>query len=77
MDRSGLFKLNWRDAIKGGVLAVIAALLTFASEWLANGAPFTQEVLLLALKVAGGALLAYILKNFFENNEGELLASNV
>jgi len=77
MERSKLFRINLRDAIKDAVLAIIAALLTFASEWLATGAPFTKEALFLALKVAGGALLAYILKNFFENNEGELLAKNI
>ena len=64
--------LNWWDAIKGLLVAVIGAILTVVLQTLQNGGllwtwAFWQPILFTGL-TAG---IAYILKNFFQNSEGK------
>jgi len=72
MERSSFLKLNWRDLLKGLLLAVLSAVVTFAYEVVQAGTSFDREFLIKAGSVALATALAYLLKNFFENSEGDL-----
>lgn len=67
---SNLFKLNWRDFAKGAVLAVAAAVLVVVQGALANNAPVDWNMV---LKVAEGAFVSYLMKNYFSDESGKLL----
>ena len=71
--RSSFLTINWRDTLKGLLLAVITAVLTFAYEALQSGTLFTKEALKAMGLVALSAFMAYIIKNFFTNTKGEIL----
>ena len=73
--RSKLFLLNARDFLKGLVLAIITAVMTFLINELQTGAPIDYE---LAKRVGVTALIAfmsYVVKNFLTNSEGQLLTA--
>ena len=73
MERSSLFRLNLRDFLKGLVLAILSALVTFLYEVFQAGAPqFDGEFFKGMAIVAVTALLAYLSKNLFENSNGDL-----
>jgi hypothetical protein len=71
--RSSFLSINWRDTFKGLLLAVITAVLTWAYEALQAGTLFTKEGLKAMGLVALSAFMAYIIKNFFTNTNGEIL----
>lgn len=71
--RSKFLTVNVRDALKGLILAILTAVLTFAYEALQAGTLFNKESVKAAGLVALSAFLAYILKNFFTNTNGEIL----
>lgn len=66
---SQLFKLNLRDIAVGALLAVIGAVLVTVQGALSSGATIDW---VLVLKVAEGAFVGYLLKNFFSNSEGKI-----
>lgn len=67
---SNLFKLNWRDAVKGLVVAVLASVLTFVYQSVTgNTAVDWNQVLQIAISSG----LGYIIKNYFTNDEGRLM----
>jgi len=75
---SNLFSLNWKDLLKGFLVAVLAALLTGVYQALQAGTiaftwVFWQPIVLSA--VGGG--IAYLLKNFIQNSSGEILKADV
>jgi len=61
--------------LAGLVLAVITAVITTVYELLQTGTLFQKESLKQVGLVALGALLAYIIKNFFTNSKGEILTT--
>lgn len=73
MERSSLFKLNLRDFLKGLLLAVISALVTFLYEVFQAGPVVFDGDFFKAMGIAAvTALLAYLSKNLFENSNGDL-----
>jgi len=71
--RSAFLALNWRDFFKGLVLAVLTAVIAWAYEAVQSGTLFSPGALKTVGMVAIGALLAYLIKNFFTNTAGEIL----
>lgn len=71
--KSELFKLNWKDALKGCVVAVLSAGLTAVVTVLQSGAfPTTADWKNIAM-VAVTAGASYILKNFLTNSNDQML----
>lgn len=72
MERSSFLKLNWRDLAKGLLLAVLSAVITFAYNAIQGGIALDGEFLKKAAMVAVATVLSYLLKNLFENSNGDL-----
>ena len=71
---SNFLTLNWKDILKGFVVAVVAAFLTAVYNAIQNGGleftwTFWQPVLITSI----GAGIAYLIKNVFTNNEDQIL----
>ena len=75
MKRSNFLSLNLRDFFKGLVLAVITAVITFAYTALQEGTLFEVAALKKVGMVALAALLAYLIKNIFQNTQGEMFTN--
>lgn len=73
MKRSDFLSVNARDFFKGLILAVITAVVTFLYEKILAGEPLDIALLKSAGMTALAALLAYIIKNFFTNSNGDIL----
>jgi hypothetical protein len=67
---STLYKLGWRDFVKGAVLAVAAAVLVVVQGAVASNSAIDWSVV---LQVAEGAFVSYVLKNYFSDESGKLL----
>ena len=67
---STLFKLNWRDAVKGLFTAVVASVLIFIYSAITNNAAIDWNQVL-QLAISSG--LGYLVKNFLTDSEGKLL----
>lgn len=68
--KAKLFKLNFRDFIKGLIVAVITAVLTFIISELQAGNPINSVL----KKIGITALItffSYLLKNLFTNSNDE------
>jgi hypothetical protein len=66
---SKLFSWNWQDAIKGVLVAGISAVVLAAYQALTGG----HEIVWSELgKVAIIAALAYLIKNFVTNSNGQI-----
>ena len=72
MERSKLFNLNWRDFLKGVLLAILSSVITFVYEVIQAGTAFDAEFFKAMGGVAVTTLLAYLSKNLFENSNGDL-----
>lgn len=73
MERSKFLSVNWRDFLKGLLLAVLSAVITFVYELLQAGpVVFDKELLAKVGMIAASTVLAYLLKNLFENSDGDL-----
>jgi hypothetical protein len=70
--RSAFLSLNLRDFFKGLVLAVLAAIITYAYEAVQTGVLFDLAFLKSAGMVALSAVLAYLVKNLFTNSQGQI-----
>lgn len=74
MERSSFLALNWRDFLRGLLMAVLSAIVTFLYEIFQEGPPVFDANFFQNLGVvAGAALLAYLMKNLFEDSSGTLL----
>lgn len=73
--RSFFLSLNLRDFFKGLIVAVISSVLTWAYEAIQNDTLFTKEGLRAAGMVALASFVAYVIKNFFTNTDGEILTA--
>lgn len=70
--KSGLFSIGTVDLLKGLIMAGIAAILTSLYQLIQTGIfPTTLSELKPVLLAGVGAMLAYILKNFFTNNKNQ------
>jgi len=67
---SDLFKLDWKDAVKGVVMAVLASVLVFVQQSVASSAPIDWSQI---WQIGWAAGLGYILKNFFTDEDGKLM----
>jgi len=72
--KSNFLNINWKDAVKGFVVAVVSAILTMVYEAIENGGlawtwTYWQPIVLAGI-LAG---IAYLLKNFFTNSNDQLL----
>ena len=70
--RSLFLQLNLRDFFKGLVLAVLAAVITWAYEAVQAGTLFDPASLKAVGMVALAAVLAYLVKNLLTNSQGEI-----
>ncbi len=69
--RSKQFTLNWRDLLKGFLVAAGMGGLTTLYEVIENGADFFSEATVnSALKAAILAGIVYLIKNFVTNSDG-------
>lgn len=74
--KGGLFSIQWQDAIKGFITAVITAALGVIYNIIGEGRmPIESEWKSIGV-TALGAGLAYLLKNFFSNDEGQFAKMN-
>ena len=64
-----IFTLNYKDFVKGAVLAIITAILVYAQQVIAGGT-FDWKLL---LSTTLTAFIAYLLKNFASDSEGTFL----
>lgn len=67
---STLYQLNWRDFVKGAVLAVAAAVLVVVQGAVASNSAIDWN---LVLQVAEGSFVSYVLKNYFSDESGKFL----
>ena len=72
MKRSNFLNLNWRDFLKGLLLSILSAVITFVYGVVQSGTSFDGEFFKAAGVVAVTTLLAYLSKNLFENSDGDL-----
>lgn len=71
---SNFLNLNWKDVVKGFVVAVVMAILTGIYTGIqANQFPVTWEQWKVILITSLGAGIAYLLKNVLSNSNGEIL----
>ena len=73
MAASKFLGLNISDAVKGIIMAFLAAVLTAVYAAISDGDWPSKAELLDSLRVGLTAALAYILKNLFSNSDGEVL----
>jgi hypothetical protein len=71
--KSGLFKLNWKDVVKGFVVAFISSILTAVVATLQGGGLPSPEEFKTVLIVGLGSGVAYLIKNLFTNDKDEIL----
>lgn len=68
---SNFGKLDWSDLLKGLIVAVLAIVTSSLATILDAGAFPTTEQWMSIAKVAGTAVVSYLLKNIFTNNTGD------
>lgn len=74
---SGVYTLNWRDVVKGAALAAITAVSTGIYQAIQlEGFAFNWIVFKPIVLSAASAFLAYLIKNFFTNNVGQVAQSD-
>ena len=77
MKKSKLFKLDWKDLLKGFFVAVLMAIVTGVYQAIEGG---TFELTWLFFKpvlLSGfGAGLAYIIKNWLTNSSDQVLKAD-
>ena len=71
---STFLTLNWKDVLKGFLVAVITALLTASYNAInAGGVNLTWDFWKPTLLAALGGGIAYLIKNVLTNSNGEIL----
>jgi molybdopterin-binding protein len=71
--KAKFLSLNARDFLKGLVVAVVAAVLTFLTNELTAGSTIDLKLLKRIGVTALIAFLSYLTKNLFTNSKGEML----
>ncbi len=76
--KSTLFTINWRDVLKALAVAFLTAFVTAIGQAVGvDGGTLhfpTGAEWINALKIAGGAAVAYLVKNFFTNDVAQAKA---
>ena len=65
----GIFKLGWRDLVKGIVVALLAGIFIVPVATLAQYFPFLQNPV---IQVALSAIMAYLGKNLATDEDNKL-----
>lgn len=73
MKKAKLFNLNAKDFLKGLILVVITAVITFAINELQAGTSIDLTLLKRMGVAALVAFLSYLLKNLFTNSKDEFI----
>jgi hypothetical protein len=74
--QSAFLKLKSNDIVRGGVVAVLAAVFATLAQWFnAPGFDFASFQWDELAKVAIGAFIAYIGKNWISTPDGKVLGS--
>lgn len=69
-----LFQLLPKDLIKGFITAIFSVLVTYTGQCLESGTfPMDAATWILEFKIAIGAGLAYIIKNWLTNSDDKFL----
>lgn len=66
---SGLFKLDWRDLVKGAVVSVFTTVITVVLDALNTGVSLDWKAI---GTIALSAFLSYLLKNLGTDSSGKL-----
>lgn len=66
---SGLFRLDWKDLIKGAVVSILSAVLTLVLDLLKAGGELDWRTI---GTVAITAFISYLLKNLVTDDRGKL-----
>ena len=70
----GLYQLSKNDLIKGFVTAMFTVLVTYVGQAVESGTfPTDKATWILEFKIAFGAGLAYLVKNFLTNSHDKIL----
>jgi hypothetical protein len=65
----GFLQLKSNDLIKGFITAMLTVIVTYVGQALDKGEfPMDSHTWILEFKIALGAGIAYLIKNFFTNN---------
>ena len=73
---SNFMSLNGRDLIKGAVIAVLVAVLGSVESILSAGELPTADQWASIAKMAGAAVISYLIKNLFTNSQDELFKAD-
>jgi hypothetical protein len=74
MKTSSIFSLNWRDFVKGLIIAIIGAVVGLITASVESGSLNFDWVMI--GKTALLTAIAYITKNLLTNNKDEFLAKD-
>lgn len=66
-------KLSAKDVIKGIIMAFLMALVTGCYQLIQTGGEFSWTTMKPVLMASIGAILAYLIKNYFTNSNDEFL----
>lgn len=77
MEKSNYLRLNWRDAFRGFVVAVITVVIMGAMTSLQAGELPDMATLKTLLLTGLGSGCAYLIKNIFSSSTGEMLTKEI
>ena len=66
---SSIFRLNWKDLVKGLIIAVLSSVLAVGIQDLQTGTVDYKAILTVALS----SCMAYLLKQLATDSDGKLL----
>lgn len=66
---SGIFKLGWRDLVKGAIVSVVTSVLSMVLGALNKGETLDGKKIVI---VALSTFIAYLLKQFVTDENGKL-----
>ncbi len=70
----GFMQLKKNDILKGFIMAMLSVVVTYVGQCIDKGdVPMDAHTWVLELKIAFGAGLAYLLKNFFTSSDDKFL----
>jgi hypothetical protein len=72
MKPSKLFNLNAHDFVKGLILALLTAIVTFLTDFAATGAVIDLNTLKKVAVAAAIAMISYLIKNLFTNSADQV-----
>ena len=72
MKPSKLFNLNGHDFVKGLLLALLTAIMTFLMDLSATGAVIDLNTLKKVAVAAAIAMISYLIKNLFTNSNDQV-----